>query len=364
MRSGFTNRLADARRRRGWTQSQAASAGGISRQSYAAIESGRSVPSTEVALRLASALGGTVEELFRAAGAEPAPQRARWAGSGAAVGRRVRLARVAGRTIAVALGESACPALAADGVVRRIEGDEVEVVPLPEGPPPAALAVVGCDPSFGIVAETVRRERGVEIAWSARGSRAAIEALARGEAHVAGAHLRDRVTGEANAPWVRELVPFPCTRIGFAVWEQALLVQPGNPEGIGAVADLARPGIRFLNREPGSGSRILFDEELAAAGVPASSVEGYTTAARGHLAVAEALAAGLADAGVAIRAAGAAFGLDLIPIRQERYELIVPDHFLDLPALGALLDTLRRPGIRIQVESLQWYDGLGMGLPV
>ncbi len=357
------NRLAGERARRGWTQARAAEAAGISRQSYAAVESGAAVPSTEVALRLALALGMSVEELFRLPGAPAETVRASWAGDRPAPGRRVRLSRVAGRWIAFPAGEGERPVRPADGVVAAVEDGRVRVSLLPDRPPPAELTVVGCDPAFGIVAEALRRERGSEVAWSARGSRAAIEGLARGEAHVAGAHLQDPATGEGNARWIRELVPFPCTRVSFAVWEQGLLLPPGNPAGISGVADLRRPGIRFLNRESGSGSRMLLDAELKAAGVPPSSVAGYATAARGHLALGEAIAAGLADAGVGIRAAGAAFGLEVLPLRSEAYELIVPDHFLDLPAVGALLDVLRRPGVRAQVEALQGYDAAHMGAP-
>jgi putative molybdopterin biosynthesis protein len=363
MATRLENGLAGERRARAWTQAQAAEAAGITRQSYAAIEAGTSVPSTEVALRLARALGRSVESLFRLPGGPAERVRARWTGAGGALGRRVRLVRVRGATVAYPSGEGERPLRPADGVVRGVDGDEVVVALLPERPPAAELAVVGCDPAFGIVAEALRRERGVEVAWHPRGSRAALEALARGEAHVAGAHLVDPGTGASNEPWVRETVPFPCTRVAFAEWEQGLLLRPGNPGGVASVADLARPGVRLLNREPGSGSRMLLDERLAAAGVPASAVAGYETAARGHLAVGEAIAAGLADAGVGIRAAGAAFGLEVIPLRTERYELVVPDHLLDLPAVCALLDVLGRPGVRAQVEALPGYDVAGMGRP-
>ncbi len=358
----LTNDLSRQRARRGWSQAQAAAAAGITRQSYAAIEAGTSVPSTDVAIRLARAFGRSVEELFRVPDAPAERITARWAGEGEPMGRRVRLSQVGGRVIALPADDALRPHAPAAGVVVGVSGEDVSVSLLPERPPMAELAVVGCDPAFGIVADALRRDRGVEVAWSQRGSRAAIAALARGEAHVAGAHLRDPRTGETNGPWVRETIPFPCTRIVFAVWEQGLLVAPGNPRGIAGVADLARPGVRFLNREPGSGSRQVLDEALDAAGVPAAGISGYETAARGHLAVGEAIAAGLADAGIAIRAAGAAFGLDVLPLRMEPYELIIPDHFLDLPAVGALLDGLRRPGIRAQVEALQGYDTATMGL--
>jgi putative molybdopterin biosynthesis protein len=238
---------------------------------------------------------------------------------------------------------------------------EVRVELFLDAPPPSGLAVVGCDPAFGIVADELRRERGIEVSWSQRGSRAALLTLARGEAHLAGVHLLDRASGQWNGPTVHELVPFPCTRVTFAAWEQGLLVRPDARRRIGGIGDLAEGRARLLNREPGSGSRALLDDLLAEAGVVPATVVGYGTAARSHLSVADGIAAGAADAGVAIRAAGRARGLEVIPLREEAYELIIPDHFLDLPAVGALLDTLRRPGVRAQVEALGGYDGEGMG---
>lgn len=343
-----------------------AEAAGISRQSYAAIEAGTAVPSTEVALRLAQALGRTVEELFRLPGRPAAERLAAWAGSTpAAPGRRVRLTSIAGRWVAHPVDEAHRPTPPADGVVAGlVDGETIAVRLLPDPPPPSELVVMGCDPAFGIVVEALRRERGIEVTWTQRGSVGALAALARGEAHVVGAHLRDPMTGEGNARWIREIVPFPCTRIAFAVWEQGLLVRPGDSTRISGPADLARPDIRIINREEGSGSRMLLDEALAAAQIDPSSIAGYDTRATSHFAVAEIVASGAADVGVGIRAAGVAWGLNVLPLRREEYELIVPNHFLDLPAVGALLDILRRPGTRAQVEALQGYDGQRMGLPV
>lgn len=358
------NTLASERERLGWSQARMAEAAGISRQSYAAIESGGSVPSTEVALRLASVLGRTVGDLFRLPG-EPAERRdAAWSGEGPPVpGARVRLTRIAGRWIAHPCAEAHRPEEPADGVVERVDRGGVGVRVLTERPPPSALAVVGCDPAFGILADTLRREHGLEVSWNQRGSRAALLALARGEAHLAGAHLLDPRSGAWNERWVRELVPFPCTRISFAVWEQGLLVRPGTPPRIRGVGDLAAGDVRLLNREEGSGSRALLDETLIAAGVEPTAVAGYGSSARGHFAVADGIAAGAAEAGVAIRAVGLARGLGFMPLREEAYELIVPNHMLDLPAVDALLGLLRRPGVRAQVEALGGYDATGMGNP-
>ena len=357
------NNLLAERRRRGWSQSQVAELAGISRQSYSAIESGEAVPSTEIALRLARGFGRPVEELFRLVDERTEGARARWAGiGGPSAGRRVRLARVAGELLALGGGAGERPNREADGVILGSTGSEVRVGLFPERPPEAALVVVGCDPAFGVVADALRREREVEVVWMPRSSREALEAVARGEAHVAGAHLRDPAGG-FNARWVTEIVPFPCTRVVFAEWEQGILLPAGNPQGIGSVEDLTRESVRYLNREAGSGSRALLDESLRAAGIAAREIHGYDSSARGHFAVGEAIASGLADAGIAIRAAAAAFDLDILPLAVESYELVIPNHFLDLPAIGALLDTLRRPGVSRQVAALGGYDVSRMGSP-
>lgn len=364
MEKRLLNHLAAERERRGWTQARAALTAGISRQSYAAIEAGRSIPSTEVALRLARGMGIPVESLFRLNREVSTETAARWAGPRPAYRRRARIARIAGRLVARDASVGSRSATPADGVVIGENGDEVRISLFPDRPPPPELVVVGCDPAFGIVAELLRSDRGIEVQTDAVGSRAALEALARGEAHVAGTHLFDPITGEMNGPWIRSEVPFPCTRISFATWDQGLLLPPGNPEGISRIDDLARPGIRFLNREPGSGGRQLIDDALSKAGLPESAINGYaTTASRGHFAVAEAIASGLADAGIGIRSAATNFGLEMLTLRQELYELVIPDHFLDLPAVGALLDIVRSRKLRAQIETLDGYDASCMGEP-
>ena len=224
------------------------------------------------------------------------------------------------------------------------------------------LVMLGCDPAAGLVA-TALAQRGVDLVWTQEASQAALAGLARGQAHVAGCHLYDAGTGRYNTPWVARLVPFPCTVVGFAVWEQGLIVAPGNPLQLRAVADLARPGVRLVNRERGAGARLVLDTALEQAGIPPSAVAGYERLAAGHLAVAETVRGGLADAGVGVRAAALAYGLDFVPLGEERYDLVIPDHFLDLPAVGALLDVLRRPALQQQVELLGGYDVAPMGTP-
>lgn len=362
--------LRQARLAAALSQEALAAAVGISRQAYAAAESGSAVPSTEIALRLARALGTTVETLFALPEAARAAVIAEPIGGEPVetAGQRVRLLRVGGRWLARPLSgpTSGSRALAwADGIARP-DPDQpgrvrVELLGEPSDPE-HSLVMVGCDPAVTLLATAVR-QRGVELLWTEEGSRAALAGLARGEAHVAGCHLLDVATGQYNEPWVARLVPFPCQLVGFAVWEQGLIVAAGNPRGVRGVDDLARPEVRLVNREEGAGSRVLLDLALAFAGIPAGAVRGYDCLASGHLAVAEAVRAGLADVGVGVRAAAIADGLDFIPLGEERYDLVVPRHFLDLPSVATLLDALRRPALRQQVESLGGYDVAPMGLP-
>lgn len=363
MSARIRNTLLAERTRRGWSQARMAEAAGVTRQSYAAVESGHAVPSTEVALRLAAALGHRVEELFRLPEYPPVRERAAWGGGvPARAGQPVRQVRIAGAAVAHPVGPGAGVDAVVDGVVEAVGDEEVTVRPL-GGPPPPDLVVVGCDPAFGVVAEILRRERGVEVLWSPRGSRPALSALARGHAHVAGTHLLDLGTGRWNARWVREIVPVPTTRVGFAVWEQGLVLGPDGAARVRTVADLGGRGIRILNREEGSGSRMLLDAELRAAGVEPTTIPGYETRARGHEAVGEGVASGAADAGIAIEAVAAARGLHFHPLRRERYDLVIPDAFLELPAVQALLDVLGRPAVRRHLEALPGYDASIIGEP-
>lgn len=378
--TSLINGLRKARLARGWTQEATARRAGISRQSYAAIESASSVPSTEVALRLAAAFGRPVESLFCLPNTPAEQVTARWVGEvPPRPGSRVRLFQVAGSVLADAVGCGDRPNRMADGTIlgsRVSESAETGGSGLMSGgsrptlnvelfadrPSGPDLVVVGCDPAIGVVMEALSERHGIDLLWRQRGSRAALGALGAGEAHIAGAHLKDS-TGEFNGRWVEELVPFSCTRVSFAWWEQGILVAPGNPLGISDLADLARPDLRFLNREPGSGSRALLDDFLTRAGIPADHLPGYSTVARGHMSVAESVASGAADAGIAIRAAGNAYGLEVVPLGSERYDLIIPDHFLDLPAVQTLLDALANAGVRAQVEALGGYDVSVMGRP-
>ena len=352
--------LRAARLARGLSQESLARMVGLSSQGLRAIEAGRAVPATDIALRLARALGLSVEQIFSLP--EPRPVLDVSTADPLAPGARVRVASLNGRLVAhqlhgddgfvgafsradgIAVGPNTVDLLEADGLQERV-------------------VVAGCDPAIGLIGETLLRSRaGSEVIWVNRGSRRALEALARHEAHVAGCHLLDEASGIFNRGFVERMVPFPCTLITFSVWEEGLIVAAGNPRGIVSVADLARPGARLVNREPGAGSRQFIDRQLRAAGVPIDLIDGYDRIVASHFAVAAAVRRGQADAGPGIKAAALAFGLDFVPVAAERYDLVIPDHYLDHPGVQALLDLLRQRAFRGQVEALGGYDITQMGV--
>ncbi|MSQ11498.1 MAG: helix-turn-helix domain-containing protein [Dehalococcoidia bacterium] len=354
-----------------FSQEALAGRAGISRQAYAAVESGRSVPSTEVALRLARALETTVEALFSLPDEPAVTVQAELVGDAPiAAASRVQLTRVGRRLFARPLvGAAAVPhtLTSAEGVLLGVKGGikgdkrratvrlmDAETLRTP------ILVMAGCDPAVSLLIPGMR-ERGTRLVWAEEGSREALVTLASGEAHVAGCHLYDECSGRYNAPWVKRLVPFPCTVVRFAQWRQGLIVARGNPLRIAGIEGLARPGVRLVNRQEGSGSRVLLDRLLKREGIPQSALRGYERQVHGHLALAEVVASGLADAGIAVEAAARALGLDFVPLQEERYDLVVPNRFLDLPAVQILLESLRRPQVRGQVEALGGYDAAGMG---
>ena len=366
------NNLKQIRSRVGLTQGELASRAGISRQAYSTLESGNANPSTEVSLRLAQALNERIESLFFLAEQPPACVQAELVGgplseptSGESP-QRARLFRVGQKMLARPLTgarNTRHAVIAAEGLVTdRTEDGHVTVQPFDSDEIDSpTLVMLGCDPAVGLL-ESGLRSRGVALVAGEESSRQALMGLAKGEAHIAGCHLLDDVTGAYNSTWVQQLVPFPCTLVTFASWQQGMILAYGNPKGIGGVSDLANPGIRLVNRQAGSGSRDLLDRALAVAGIPKETVAGYDREEWGHLAVAAAVASDNADVGIGVKAAAVAMGLDFLPLEEERYDLVIPEHFLSDGPVQVLLDLLRRPVLHWRVESLGGYDASNMGI--
>jgi molybdate-binding protein len=149
--------------------------------------------------------------------------------------------------------------------------------------------------------------------------------------------------------------------VTFASWQQGFVVAAGNPKKIRSAGDLARSGVRIVNREPGSGSRILLGLELQKAGVPSRQICGYNRLARGHLPAAWHVLSGLADCCVATEASARAFGLDFVPIRSERFDLVIPKEPQSPALVERVLDAMQRSAFRHELEVLGGYDTLATG---
>jgi len=197
------------------------------------------------------------------------------------------------------------------------------------------------------------------------GSLAGLMALESGEADIAGAHLIDEETGQYNIPFVKKLLPNEkVALINLVQRIQGLMVKPGNPEHILGVRDLARKGIIFVNRQKGSGTRILLDAHLRKTGVPSAGIRGYGREETTHSAVAAAVASGEADVGLGAQAAAGAAGLDFIPLVKERYDLIMLEERLDSEPFRLVLDVIRGRDFRGMLESIPGYDVSEMGTAV
>jgi molybdate-binding protein/DNA-binding transcriptional regulator YhcF (GntR family) len=189
------------------------------------------------------------------------------------------------------------------------------------------------------------------------GSLGGLMALAQGEADVAGAHLWDETTDTYNVSFVQRLLPGRrVALLTLAHRSLGLIVPPGNPQGLEGLAGLARPGVRLVNRQPGSGTRVWLDAQFKALGIAPASVPGYDREELTHLAVARAVEQGEATVGLGIHAAATVYGLDFVPLTRERYDLVLPEVVWDAPAAQALVDVIRSPRFEEAVAALDGYD--------
>ena len=180
--------------------------------------------------------------------------------------------------------------------------------------------------------------------------------LLHSEVGLAGAHILDEETGVYNVPILRRLfVGQRLCVVTLAEREQGLMVAKGNPCAISSLRDLARPGIRFINRQPGSGTRTLLDYSLRSLNMLPADLAGYHHETGTHTAVADAVARGQADAGLGVEAAARAFGLEFIPLACERYDLVAFAEDRQQPPLSWLLDMVSHPHFKAVVAALGGY---------
>jgi putative molybdopterin biosynthesis protein len=210
-------------------------------------------------------------------------------------------------------------------------------------------------------------QRGRRLVSANAGSLGGLAALRRGEAHFAGSHLLDPATGEYNVSYLAHYLPeTPVQLIRWVGRIQGLILRRGNPLAIQTLHDLARPEVRYVNRQRGAGTRVLLDYHLEQMGVEVQAIHGYEQEEYTHLAVAAAVASGRADCGMGVQAAARALELDFIPLYSERYDLVIPcEHLPGGPVSGDLLsplfDVMADDAFRRAVQSLDGYDCDVMG---
>ena len=214
-----------------------------------------------------------------------------------------------------------------------------------------------------LLASRLSAERGNPVIASSNvGSLGGLLAIRRREAHVAGSHLLDEETGEYNLPYIDRYVPGRhIALVHLAGRTQGLMVALGNPTRVETLADLGRPGVRFVNRQRSSGTRALLDFKLRESNIDPNSISGYDREEYTHLAVAAAVRGGRADAGLGILPAASAMGLDFIPLFEESYQLVIPMEFYESDLLAPMLQMIRFPNFQQEVKSLGGYNIEEMG---
>lgn len=342
----------------GLSQVELARRAGISRQALGAIESGEYQPSVTVALGIARELGESVEALF---GETASPRvAANWAGEGRATARtRVALARVNGRVVAVPQPVSVLSLAPAGGIVEHETGKRVSVEAFrSQAEIDSTVLLAGCDPAVAILADWLARHRApVRVVSLQCSSRAALRALLERQVHAAGMHIRDPRTGEYNLAFARRMLGNRrMVFVNFASWEIGLATSTVLRDRVRSIADLTHHRVRIVNRELGSGARLALDDALSALGIETGAIEGYQRELGGHLEVAAAVGAGEAQAGVTIRVAAEAYGLDFVPMREERYDLLIPEREMELPVVTAMLEALNSSHFARELSELCGYD--------
>jgi excisionase family DNA binding protein len=225
--------------------------------------------------------------------------------------------------------------------------------------PPGSLFLAGSDdPALELLTDALHGEAGAPVLFTAAlGSVGGLQALADGRADVACAHLVDPASGEYNLSQVPRYLPGrPAVVVNLFRRELGLVVWTGNPRKLQTIADLGRHGLRFVNRQPGSGTRAFVDEALAAAGVETGAVLGYRDEVSTHWAVGLRVLRGEADAGVASRAVATVLSLGFVPLTRERFDLVVPKDTFFQPPIQTLLEAIRSERFRRGLERLGGYD--------
>ena len=288
---------------------------------------------------------------------------------------RVKLGEVGGRIVATPLPRGAGTITSiteADGIIRipnHVEGindNEIVSAELLRSLPAIrkTIVIVGShDNSLDVLADQLKAGHSeLTLSSSHVGSMGGLMAIKRGVCHLAGTHLLDTADGSYNISYLKKYLPHTPVRLVHLVQrDQGLIVKKGNPKHIGGIEDLSRKDISFINRQIGSGTRILLDYKLNQLNVKAAAVNGYQNEEFTHMAVAVSVLSGAADAGLGIYAAAKALDLELIPVVTEQYDLVIPREFFETDAVQILLKIINSRDFKQRVEALGGYNTKNTG---
>jgi putative molybdopterin biosynthesis protein len=226
-------------------------------------------------------------------------------------------------------------------------------------PDPRRLRFVGShDPAVSLIASTFAEiVLGAQLDIAFAGSLGGLMALARGEADMAGCHLWDAESGLYNGPFVQRLLPGrPVALLTLAHRRLGLIVPAGNPKAVAGLSDGLSRGLRFINRQRGSGTRVWLDAQLHLLQLEPASIDGYDQEVATHGETAQAVAEGRADLGLGVETAALELGLGFVPLTTERYDFVIPAAVWNTDAIQALAGWLRREPARTAIQGLGGYD--------
>ncbi len=283
---------------------------------------------------------------------------------------RIKLGRVGERWIATPLSRGAGVTMSlvrADGMLtvpQEVEGYEKgTLIPVRLARPMCeiqnTLVSIG---SHDLVMDLLANElqskgSGVALSSAHTGSMGGVIALRQGECHVAPVHLLDETTGTYNQQIIKTYFQGKeMALIKLVKRSQGLMLAPGNPKNITDITDLTRKDVSMVNRQKGSGTRILLDYYLKKEGLSTENLQGYHREMTTHMAVAVAVKSGSADCGMGVASAASSMDLDFLHLDWEDYDLLCEAHLLQTPALQELLSTIRHPDFHKIVNELGGYD--------
>lgn len=284
---------------------------------------------------------------------------------------RVIIGNVSGKHVATPVGGGAgviSSIVRADGIIRipqetggLSEGEETdaEILAAREMIEGRLLAIGSHDMTIDVLGSLLKEKTGgqVQISSSNVGSMGGLMALRKQTAHFAGSHLLDTKTGEYNFSYIeRYLQAMPVKLVTLVHRWQGFMVAAGNPKEIRGIRDVAGRDVVFVNRQPGSGTRILLDYEMEKAGIKADEISGYQNEEYTHMNVAMAVVSGAADAGLGINAAAKALSLDFIPVSKERYDLVIPVSVFEDEKIQMMLEIIRSDEFKDTVLDMGGYE--------